>query len=107
MMTTRIAALGAMCIALVGCGSSNVFCNDPMNSDCTESSWPGVMTPSPSCGSGTTTVMSCPVGATNTCTFTDRTSYPSPVTTIINYYTGANIANAMTSCSNRLGAAFK
>ena len=100
-LTVLSAVLAAM--ALSGCGNSGINCNSATDFACVESTWPGVMAPAPTCTGTYTTVTACATGQINTCTFTDSTTYPSPVTSVIKYYTGANVTAGQAFCTSRSG----
>ena len=101
-MAVLAAILGAM--AFSGCGNSGVSCNIAASNQCTDITWPGVMSPSPACVSPAVKVDACATGAAHTCTFTNTTSFPSTVTYVVNFYTGADFTAAQASCTSASGA---
>lgn len=103
MNTIKAAALAATGLLLGACGSSGINCDNSTTKSCTVATWPGVMSPSPVCTNGATSVGSCAGGAVNTCSYTDSKSFPSTVTYTVNFYSGADIAAAMAFCTSVSG----
>lgn len=101
-LTVLSAVLGVL--AFSGCGNSGVNCNSATAFVCAEATWPGVMAPAPTCSAtGFTSVTSCAAGQTNTCTYTDSTSFPSTVTYVFKYYAGADLTAAQAFCTSKSG----
>lgn len=103
MNAMKLAALAVSTLFLSACGNSSVSCNNDTSKSCTFATWGGVMSPQPACTGGGTSVDACATGATNTCTWTDSTTFPSPVTYTANFYSGSDLAMAMAACSSVMG----
>jgi hypothetical protein len=91
-------------VALSGCGNSGVNCNSASTFTCAAATWPGAMTPAPACTAGDfTSVTACAASPVQTCTYTDSATFASPVTYVLNYYTGADVTAAQAFCTSKSG----